>query len=137
MPKHLKLISAVGGLAILMLSAGVLISLSIGLDAFPGRYPASVIDPSEGFDYAALGQGAVRWQSVYATRHDLSTVKTWYLQRLGISPASDQNLASVNDCNWLNQVKSNLLMTHSVTVLACSGARGTRIVVNHGVRLGP
>jgi hypothetical protein len=127
----------VGGLTLFVTVAGLLAMLLMRLDASPGRYPGSVPDISEGFDKGALGQGGVGWQTVSITENDLATVKSWYLQRLGIAASSDMNLAAVNDCIWLSQAKSTLLLTHTVTVLACSVPRVTRIVVNHGLRLGP
>lgn len=137
MTKRVKLIMAVSALTLFLLSASVLATLSSRLDAIPGRYPGSVTEAGEGPDYGALWQGVVSWQAVSVTQNDLATVKSWYLQRLDIAPASDMNLAPVNDCIWLNQGKSTLLLTHTVTLLACSASAGTRIVVSHGVRLGP
>jgi hypothetical protein len=137
MKKHIKLLTAAGGLAVCLLGLGVLVTSTLWLKEASMRYPASVVEPGEGLDYGILQQGRLSWQLVYATRHDLGTVRTWYRQQLGIAPESDQNLAVVDNCAWLNQAKFKVLVTHSTTVFACSTSRGTRIVINQSLRLGP
>lgn len=121
----------VGGLLVGLV--GLELTANLNLDAVLERYPGAVRAAADGLDLDSLSEGAIRRQADYQTPDELLVVKRWYMTRFGISPASDMNLSVVNNCVWLTQSKLVFRVVHTVTVLLCSAAQGTRISINESV----
>lgn len=133
MKKRIAIVFIVGGLAVGLASLGLMAQLN--LDEVLERYPGALHAAADGLDLDSLTEGALHRQSVYQTSDELWVVKRWYLERFGISPASDMNLNASDNCVWLTQSKLAFRLVHTVTVLLCSAASGTRIHVNESVYL--
>ena len=103
-----------------------------GLDSVLGRYPGSV-RVGGGFDLSALREGTLNWQGTYQTEDELAAVRRWYAERLHVSPASDMNVASSDNCAWLTASKLVYRLGHTESVLMCAQPHGTRVVVTDSI----
>ena len=135
MEKRLVTLAVATALALCLLSVNAFVPFRV----FAGRarYPGAAAVASKAVELETSHWGALRWQVTYLSPDDLSSVKAWYLEHLGIAIASEQNLSVVDNCAWLNQVKSLVLMSHATSVLVCATVDGTRITVSETVRSGP
>jgi hypothetical protein len=134
MNKRLVVVSVAGSLV--AAAALALLAMTVNFDRAQKRYPGSVRADSEGAGLS-LRPNAMDRQAVYWTVDDMPAVKRWYAELLDLHPASDGNMLAAGNCVWMTQAKLMYVISHSISVLACSTRAGTKIVVNEKVSLWP
>ena len=112
---------------------GLYLVASPALDDVLSHYPGSVRIANDDVDFHMIDQGAIRRQATYETQDELPVVKFWYAARFDISPASDQAMIASDGCAWLTNSNLTIRILHTVSVLLCPMAGGTRVVVNESL----
>jgi len=88
---------------------------------------------SERFNLLSFYKGYISRDGIYQTDDELTNVTAWYAGRYQIEPG--HGMYAQGQCVRLTKANYYILIRHTVVVMLCSMAHGTRVYVSQTVYL--